>query len=87
MGSSKSIKKTTKKKHKFPRKEIIDHVEYEGDSIITLADNSSIDVEIINSFGAEVKAEYAKLVKKMREASDKLRVKSTIKVFLILEKN
>ena len=78
-------KKTIKKQHKFPRKEIIDHVEYEGDSIITLADNSSIDIEVINSFGAEVKAEYADLVKKMREVSDKLKVKSTIKVFLILE--
>lgn len=82
------LKKTKKSpsKHQFPHKEIIDHVEYEGNGMLLLADRSEASkIELINSFGAEAKIVYEGIEEKIKTISDKLKVKATFKVFIILE--
>lgn len=86
MSEVKKTRKAPKTKHSFPHKDIIDHVEYEGNGMLILADRSEASkIELINSFGAEAKIVHEKLEKKIKSISDKLNVKATFKVFIILE--
>jgi hypothetical protein len=86
MSKLKKKKDQPKTSHKFPHQDIIDHVEYEGNGMLLLADRSdSSKMEVINSFGAEAKIVYDALDKRIKTVSDKLKVKATFKVFIILE--
>lgn len=86
MSELKKKPRKPKVSHNFPHKEIIDHVEYEGNGMLLLADRSdSGKIESINSFGAEAKIVYDALEERIKLVSDKLKVKATFKVFIILE--
>ena len=72
--------------HKFPRKEIVDHVESEGGGFLLLADKSDESkIKRINSFGTEGLESYKLFEEKVNGLAKKLKVKATLKVFLILE--
>lgn len=86
MSELKKKRKTPKKSHKFPRKDIVDHVESEGNGMLLLADRSDPSkIDVINSFGAQAKIVNGTLERNIKAISDKLKVKATFKVFIILE--
>jgi hypothetical protein len=86
MTIAKKKTKTIKKKHSFPAKEIVNHVEYEGNGLMILADVSNEEKYVkINSFGIEAGESFKKIEKDLQELSQKHDIKLTLKVFLILE--
>ena len=79
-------KKEQKRGHNFPVQEIVDHVEYEGNGLMILADTSDeAKKNVVSSFGAEAKGLFNEMEKSLELLAKKHDVKSTVKVFLILE--